>query len=241
MNQKMHIIALRQVKHSERHTILTAYSLENGRVAFAIPAGNGREASRMRALLMPLGAVECVAYMSAGQDVMRMGGVRQLQSCTGLLLNPIKSAVALFVAEVLDLVLREGEPDGAVWHYVCDSVKVLDELPSSRIANFHICFLCGLGRLLGIEPDVEEYHRGMIFDMVDGVYRITAPLHGQWLGVEDSGVVSQLMRMNYANMHCYRFSRSQRNDLLDGVLRYFSLHHTSLALLKSLDVLRSLF
>ena len=118
---------------------------------------------------------------------------------------------------------------------------MLDGIQAVRSANFHICFLWGLGRLLGIEPDTEGYRQGMVCDMIDGVFRVTAPLHRQWLNADESAAVYALSRMNYTNMHLYRMSRLQRNALLDGELRYFSLHHTPLGAIKSLDVLRVLF
>ncbi|MDE6153062.1 MAG: recombination protein O N-terminal domain-containing protein, partial [Muribaculaceae bacterium] len=46
-------IALRTVRHSDRHSILSAYTRQRGRMSFLIPAGNGREATRRRAMLMP--------------------------------------------------------------------------------------------------------------------------------------------------------------------------------------------
>ena len=58
MLRELHCIALRTIKYNERHSILSAYSLEVGRVSFLVPAGAGMEATRRRALFLPLGAVE---------------------------------------------------------------------------------------------------------------------------------------------------------------------------------------
>lgn len=241
MDQVFHIIALRQVKHSERHTILTAYSREAGRVAFAIPAGRGKEAMRLRALCMPLGLVECVGHMRAGSDVMRMSQSRSMLAMHGVLASPVKSALALFVAEVLETVVREGGPDAVLWDFVRSSVEVLNEIPSGGSANFHLCFLYGLGRIIGIEPDTSGYARGMVFDMVDGTFRLSAPLHRHYIESRQAEAVAALARMNYRNMHLFRMTRSERGELLEGVLRYYSLHHSSFARLKSLEVLRELF
>ena len=43
------------------------------------------------------------------------------------------------------------------------------------------------------------------------------------------------------NMHLFRFSRRERNEALDLILEYYSLHYTSLTSLRSLDILRELF
>lgn len=241
MDVKMQLIALRQIKHTDRHTILSAYSRQEGRVAFAIPAGQGKEAARMRALLMPLGMVECVAHVKPGNDVMRMSEPRALAPLQGLRAHPLKSCLALFIAEVLETVLREGGPDCMLWDYISHSVRILDTLPTQNTANFHLCFLYGLGRFLGIEPDISAYSRGMIFDMHDGVFRHSAPLHNDFLSPQQSAVVVTLSRITYANMHKLRLTRGERNETLDVILRYYALHYTSFSSLKSLDVLRVLF
>ena len=44
MLRELHCIALRTIKYNERHSILSAYSLEVGRVSFLVPAGAGKEA-----------------------------------------------------------------------------------------------------------------------------------------------------------------------------------------------------
>lgn len=241
VKRQLHIVALRMVRHNERHNILTAYSRELGRVAFAVPAGAGREAQRRRALLMPLSIVECVADIRPGREVHLMFDPRSELPLTGLRLNPVRSTVAMFISEVLGIVLREGPPDAALYGYVCRSVAELDALPLRNVANYHLYFLYGLGRFLGIEPDVSDYRDNMVFDMADGRFRLSAPLHGQFLDPVRSRAVVALSRMTPANLHMFRLSRRERNELLDGILRYYSLHYAALSGLRSLDVLRELF
>ena len=120
-------------------------------------------------------------------------------------------------------------------------MTLLDRQPTGSVANFHLMFLYGLGRFLGIEPDVSGYRQGMVFDMLDGRFRLSAPMHRHYLDPVQSGAVVALSRMNPANMHLFKMSRHERNQLLDGILQYYSLHYTGLQSLRSLDVLRELF
>ena len=43
MKETLHLIALRTVRHNERNSILTAYTLERGMMSFLQPAGGGKE------------------------------------------------------------------------------------------------------------------------------------------------------------------------------------------------------
>ena len=240
MKETMHIISLRVVKHNERHNIFVGYSLEAGRVAMAVPAGSSRAASRLRALLMPMSVIECEADIRPGREVHTMGNVRAEVSLQSVYSHPVKSAVAMFLAEVLGNVLREGPADAAVWHYVASSVTALELLPAENVANFHLCFLYGLGACLGIAPDASGYESGMVFDMEEGVFRRTAPLHGHFLGPEEAGAVYAVGRLTYSNMHGWRLTREERGRVLDAVLQYYTLHYASLSGLRSVEVLRQL-
>lgn len=241
MKQPIRMVALRTIAHSDRHNILTAYSRELGRIAFAINAGNGKEASRRRALLMPLSIVECIADIKPGRDIHMLFEPRNVVPLTSLRANPIKSSLAMFIAEVLSVVLHEGPADSYMFQFIEQSIMTLEAIPKGHLGNFHICFLMNLGSFLGIQPDADSYAAGMVFDMHDGTFRITAPLHRHYLEGEAAAIVASLCRINYANMHNFRFTRQQRAQVLDTILQYYSLHHTGMNSLKSLTVLRDLF
>ncbi len=241
MKQTFHLIVLRTIRHNERHNILTAYSLEAGRAAFAVNAGAGRSASRMRALLMPLSLVECEADVRPGREVHTLMQPRPMVALHGIYSSPVKSTVALFLAEVLEVVFRDGPADETVWRYVAGSIAAFDGLHGAAVANFHAVFLFGLARALGIAPDTGEYRAGMVFDMIDGMFRASAPLHRHYLTAEDSAAVVTLSRLNYGNMHLWRMSREQRRRLLDELLRYYTLHYAAMGNIKSLDVVKTLF
>ena len=240
MLRELHCIALRTIKYNERHSILSAYSLEVGRVSFLVPAGAGKEATRRRALFMPLGAFQCIADIKNDRDIFNMREPRAEIIMHGIHAHPLKSAVSLFIAELLSVVLRESQQDQALYAFLTHSIERFNTVETG-VANFHICFLYQLGRFIGIEPDVSTYSDGRVFDMVDGVFRSTPPLHSHFLEPNDAATVYMLSRMTYDNMHRFRLSRENRNRMLDVILEYYAIHYASLSSLKSIDVLRSLF
>lgn len=240
MYQHLHIVALRTVRHSDRSSVLTAYSLERGRVAFAVPAGAGREAARRRALLMPLSVVECVASSAPGRELMTMREPRAVSPAHLIHVDPKRAAVALFICDVLQAALREVQPDPALFAYVTGTAGALADA-SVGVANFSIAFLVGLARVLGIEPDYSSWRPGRVMDLLDGTFRPTAPLHAFRLSAAESSVAAMLGRMTFGNQSRFRFSRAERREVIDGILRYFSLHHARLTALRSPEVLTALF
>lgn len=236
----LHCIALRTVKYSDRNNILTAYSREMGRVALLMSAGGSREAVRRRAVTMPLTPFECIADVRPGRDIYNVREPRALLPLHGLHSNPVKGAVAMFMAELLGAVLTESQEDAALYAFLVDSVGRFDSM-SRGVANFHLAFLYRLGRYIGIEPDVSTYAPGRVFDMVDGTFRSAPPLHRRFLPPEDAATVALLSRMTWDNLAAFRFSRNQRNSILTAILEYYTLHYAALSGLNSLDVMRRLF
>lgn len=236
----LHLIALKTTKYSDTQTILTAFSREHGRVSLSLPAGAGKAAARMRALTMPLSVVECVSERRAGREIMPLRQAAQSVPLATLHSDPVKQMMAMFLAEVLSVVLQGGAPDSAMYDFLEASVAFLDMADARQTANFHICFLYHLGRRLGIEPDVSTYAAGSLLDLRDGTWRMSAPLHRSFLNPEDSAVAFRLARMTFANMDRFRFNRMERNAILDNMLEYFSLHYVSMRHLRSLDILRAM-
>lgn len=240
MYQPLHCIALRTIKYNDKNSILSVYSLEMGRLSFLVSAGNGREANRRRAMFMPLSIFECVASIKPGRDLHTMRDPRVLVPLHGLHTHPMKGSVAMFIAEMLNGVLRETQSDDATFAFLIDAISRFDVMDKG-IANYHLCFLYRLGRFIGIEPDISTYREGSVFDMQDGRFRMTPPLHHKYLGVEDSRVLAMLSRITFDNMRFYRFNRNQRNEMLDKILEYYAIHYSSLSQMQSLDVLRCLW
>lgn len=241
MKKPVDLICLRTVRHSDTANILSAFSLTEGPLSFVIPAGNGRSATRIRAVTQPFCIVEAVADIVPGRELHRLSSVAQGVPLPSLRANPLKTAVALFLAEVCSVILRESQPDSTLWHTIRDSIVALDSLAPEAVANYHIWFLYTLGSHLGIRPDSSSYRPGRIFDMQDGIFRVSPPLHRNYVTADQARSIALLDRMTLSNLHLFRFTRQQRNDLLDGILRYLSIHYAPLGSLKSLPVLRSLF
>ena len=97
------------------------------------------------------------------------------------------------------------------------------------------------GILLGIQPDTGTWHEGWWFDMTDGVFRPGPSGGGHWLRPDEARVIWLLSRMTFANMHLFRFDRTQRNRVLDVMLAYYRLHNSTLGTLRSPEVLKQLF
>lgn len=236
------LIPLRITQYSDKNAILSAYSRELGMVSCLLPVGAGKEARRRRALLMPLCPVSCIVTSTPGRGIMPFRNPVPSPVMVSLTSEPLKCALALFLADVLGVVLRQSDVDRNLFDYIYASIIRLDEAGVSLLANFHLAFLVGMLDFLGISPDVADFSPGMVFDKQDAVFRESPPLHKSYCSVEESKHIVLLARMNYGNCHHYKYTRAERARVLNGILEYISLHMSiDLLSLKSLSVLRDLF
>lgn len=151
-----------------------------------------------------------------------------------------KLSITLFLSELTLHVVHHEPINEPLFDYVFHSIEWLDSC-NDNFANFHLVYMIHLLRFLGIYPNLDDYVSGCYFDMRNGYYVRTMPLHGQFLPIEDTALVATLARMDYANMHLFKLSRAERNRFCDIVLHYYALHLPKFPEIKSLAVLRDLF
>ena len=116
-----------------------------------------------------------------------------------------------------------------------DSIQLFDALPREAALNFHIYFLLRLARFFGIEPDWSE--PGTLFDLREGHFRLSAPLHSQFLDEASTAALHALSRINTRNLRLFRFTRQQRRDIINHLLLYYTLHHRPVLSLPSMAVI----
>jgi len=240
MYEKLKGIVLNTVRYSDKHNIVHIYTDGRGLMSFAVPQGKTQAARMRNALLMPLSLVNVEAAVRPGRDLATLREVRRNYPLATLYSDPIKNAIALFISELLAHVIQEPEGNPYLFSYIEQAVQLLEQMPD-QVANFHICFLYHLGAHLGIQPNVESYSKGYWFDMTDGVFVPTAVRGHALLQPSEAQVIHLLSRMTFSNMGVFRFSREERNRMLDVIISYYRLHNAAIGTLRSPDILKQLF
>lgn len=244
MYQTIHAVALRTVRHSDRAAILTAWTSEMGRVALLLNDTNTPESRRRRALLMPMSLFEAQVDPRPGRDVMMMRDIRPTIVCPEIVSNPVRSSLAMFMAEVLGRVLREsGSGDACTYAFIRNVVSTLDTVPQKALGNIHLWFLYRLSVVLGIPPDISTYRSGYAFDMANACFirpGTTAYHPRRVIHPENAGIVMTLSRLIPRNLSRLRLSRDDRAEILDTILHYYTLHHAPLDSLQSLPILHTI-
>ncbi|MDR2042180.1 MAG: DNA repair protein RecO [Tannerella sp.] len=240
MLSKTRGIVLHAFPYNDRYSIVHVYTESFGRIAYLVTRKRGRKTMIPQALFLPLSAVEMEVEHLNTRDIQR---IREMRACylqTHIPTHPVKNTVALFLAEILFRAVHTKEPDARLFEYLYESVRWL-ELSDQGVANFHLVFLIHLVRYLGVYPNVESYRPGHYFDLMNGLFTGLQPEHRHYLDEAESLIFYRLLRMNYANMAVYAFSRHERSRIIGRILEYYQLHLSDFPEIKSLAVLQSLF
>jgi DNA repair protein RecO (recombination protein O) len=240
MLTKARAIVLHSIPYNDATFILHLYAETLGRLSCLVARGKRKTSSLPAALFMPLSIIETEIEHKPGRELYRLREARLCTPLVSLSSDPVKSALALFLAEILYRVVKEAEPDCRLFDFLCRSVSLLEET-NQGIANFHFVFLLHLLRYLGISPNFDSYREGAWFDMQNGVFTSAPPVHRYYLNEDESRILASLSRIRYDNMSLYAFSRADRVRILEKIIAYYRLHLPELSGIQSLSILQSLF
>lgn len=245
MKENLKGIILGTIKHSDKHNVTNAFTLERGRMAFLTPVGATKKGRQSASRLMPLSVVELQANITPTRELHIPFGITPIHVWRTVYYEPFKSSIIFFLSEFLQKLLRDAPPEPYLWNFIVDSIRLFDatSYPLS-IANFHITFLVSLMPLMGIQPDIGNYTEGMEFDMKAGtmVFPFSSQsIRGVRIDAEKSALLPTIARINYTNSRAFHFKGKERTELLDMILKYYGCHFPGCDNLKSLDVMREIF
>lgn len=241
MLQKTVGIVLHALKYNDTSNIVEMYTELSGRASFLVSVPRSRKAAVKSVLFQPLSLIEFEADFRPNATLYRIKEAKSFYPFSSVPYDPFKSAMALFLAEFLYRTVREETENRPLFAYLQHSVIWLDTCREGY-ANFHLVFLMRLSRFLGLYPNLDDYHEGDYFDMLNACFTSVRPqLHSSYIQPEESARLLRLMRMNYETMHLFAMSRTERMRCLNIINEYYRLHLPDFPVLKSLAVLQELF
>lgn len=233
-------IVLHQIKYSDSGIIVQFYTRKFGRQSCLIKGMRSRKSGKHNALFQPMFILDLEFYYKGSREMQVIKDFSVSYSPSDVFSNIKKSSVAIFLGEVLTSVLREESPNEGLFDFIEDSIKYFDGCREG-FANFHLAFLAGLSSYLGFEPGKGAGHDKKYFDMLNGTFVPFPPDHGNYAGTEISEILAAFFSSSYGKINNIILNGSVRNEVLETLVKYFSLHLPGLKKINSLEVLKEVF
>ena len=213
-------IVLHTVAYNDKNHIAHLYTEKYGRMSYAIPQTQGRKSKSQRPLFTPFSILDIESDYKPGRDIQKIKEVRPAEILQQIHYDPVKNSIALFLSEFLSRTIREPEANSVFFEFLHQSIKFLDFIEDGK-ANFHLCFLIRISGFLGFYPNIENYRPGDYFDLLNGISTSVHPGHAYVLSPDETSYFTTLMRMNYYNLHLFRFSRQERIQILEHIIENY--------------------
>ena len=222
-------IVLKFIKYRETSIIVNIYTENLGLQGYIV---NGIRSSRSKrnriALYQPLTLLDLVVYYREDKQLQRLSEAKCNHPFYSIPLRPKKSAIALFMVEVLSKSLKEQSENKALFRFIWDSILMFD-VGKVVEESFHLVFLVQLSQFLGFRPaNAKEMYQ-----------ELKNELNVAWLNSNEANIMDDLLNSGYPNPP--QMNNGQRADLLKILLSHYRWHLDQFGTVKSLSVLNQVF
>lgn len=233
-------IVLRSVRFGESSLIVDVLTKSSGRVSFMVHIPKTSKGKIKKQYFQPMTLLDFEYDFRQRSNLQRIKDVRVSLPYSSIPIDPAKSCISLFLSEFIYYATRNEQENPTLFTYISTSLEWLDNAYED-FANFHLVFMMRLGKFLGFHPFLEDFTPGCFFDLRNGCFTLSMPLHTDFLNAADAGHLYNLMRMNFDTMRLFKLSHDDRNRITEIVLRYYKLHLPNMPELQSFDILREVF
>jgi len=212
-------VVFRLTKYGETSIIVSIFTELFGLQSYIVNGVRSSSKKSKIALYQPLTLLDMVVYHKENANILRIKEVKCFHSYQSINREVKKSAIAMFVNEVMNKCVKEQSHASEIYEFIASSLVQLDEHTHSE--NFHLHFLLGLSKHLGFGPNLTDEVLG-----------------GHIMSEEEESLLKSLLAADYTSTLVMNYQ--QRQNILKSLLRFYATHIDNFGEMKSLPVLREI-
>lgn len=233
---KTRTIVISSIKYGDSSRILKCYTRSSGIRSF-IAKGVYSKRNKTNPMFSPLNQLELIFDDKSKSALKHLRDCRMAVHYVSLTVNSQKTAIALFLSEVLNSVLKEEDSNPDLFDFICSSIEFFDQ-KENAYSDFHLWFLLNLSRFLGFYPNIEK--SAVYFDLLNGISSAELP-SGVYIEGENLKLFEKLISIDFFEQQSNAFNRSERKQLLETLLKYYEIQLSDFRWPKSVEVLNMVF
>jgi DNA repair protein RecO (recombination protein O) len=231
MLHKTRGIVLKTISHGDTSVICQVFTEKFGLQSYIIHGAKRNKAKINYNILQPLHLLDMVVYHKNNGNIQRVSEARQSPLFLTIPYELEKSAMALYLTEVLFKCLKQQDPDEYLFEYIFSAVSWLDSTEKAP-PNFHLYFLLRLSKFLGFYPALPKANQHY-FDLKNGVFCSRAPHHSFVLQEPHTSQWASLLAGSFETLATIRIPVGDRRILLKYIIDFYRLHIESFGEIKS--------
>ena len=235
---KTNAIVLSKIKYRDNDLIVKCYTENRGVVSYLLRGVlKSKKGNSKVAYFQLLSQLQIEENHKANQSLQTIKESKLAYVYKSIHTNVFKSAIVMFLAEVLSNVLREEEQNEQLYDYLKTTLQWFDY--QDEFSNFHLLFLLNLTKHLGFYPNTSEKNKPY-FNLSNGLFESKKKGFHSVSG-DNLTILKQLLGIKFEALHTIKLSSKQRQSFLGMILLYFELHLGDFKKPKSLQILNQVF
>ncbi|WP_375237798.1 DNA repair protein RecO [Aurantibacter sp.] len=232
----LNAIVLSKIKFKENDLIVKTYTKQKGVISYILKGVLSSKKNKKIAYFQLLSQLEIETNFKANRNLHYLKDCKNHHLYRSLHTNIYKSTIALFIAEILTLVLNEEEQNDMLFSYIESSLLWLDL--NTELANFHLLFLMNLTKYLGFYPD-DTNQNFNYFNLNDGEFQLHNSSNS--ISLENLSLFKAFLGINFDEINKIKINAQQRTIFLNTILKYYEFQLLDFRKPKSLKVLNDVF
>lgn len=223
MDDTIQGIVLQSIRYGDTSLIVKVFTRSLGLRSYMVKGAFNRNSKSRAALFQNLHLINYVEASRPNKG--SLGYLKDVQLTTVYQSIPFvmnKSAILMYVSELLSKTIIEQEQNEAMFDFIVRSLLWLD-LVEQDYANFPLFFTLELTRHLGFYPKA-NHETGFCFDMMEGLFAHDLPVHPYYFDTENAQLLAQMLNVSIDEACRIPLRVSQRRELLDGLIMFMRLH-----------------
>jgi DNA repair protein RecO (recombination protein O) len=196
-----------------------------------------KKSNTKAAYFQPLSQLQLIIDYKSNRTLHTIKETKLNHNYASLHTHVLKSAIVMFLSEVLSSTLKEEEQNESLFSYLETALLWLDE--QSEYSNFHLLFLLNLSKYLGFYPETNHMDYPY-FNLYEGKFE-TKLQNKYSMSDENLTLLKQLLGTTFDALNTVKINSKQRQSFLSMMLLYFELHLGSFKPPKSLQIFNQVF
>ncbi len=237
---KTKAIVLQTIKFSETSVISKLFTQDLGLISFVVNGVRSAKAKNKSALFQPMTILQIDFNFQQNKNLQYFKEYKRDIIYEAIPFDMAKTAVGLFLIEVLSKIIREQETNHELFDLVYDSFSALDKVEKLN-PDFHLQFLMQLTKLLGFEPHTPDSEQTKYFNLREGRFQLFKGFDSSILDEKMSSILLEMTETSLFAAIPTKLTKAERKEMLYAILNYFQYHIENFPVIKSLEVLETVF